>query len=477
MTGLNVWAQEPLTQAGQAPPPAAVPNGPHGDYYPNGNVRTKTHYKDGKLHGIKQRFDEEGLLREESHYVDGIQEGAHRILNEDGTVRSQWTDVDGQRHGVYRRYFADGKLAEERQYAAGKLLDAEGKPYNGTYTVQYPDGKVELKADYKDGWVEGILKGYWPDGSLEYEYYYVNDKKDGLCKQYDEHGGRWEITYVNDMAQGTARYFDPKNRLRIAMEMKDDDPVGERTYYGKDGKVRVPGVALNAEQNKGTLFLLWMIVFLFSLTIHEAAHAWAAHRLGDDTAYKGGQVTLNPLPHIRREPLGMLILPIVFYLSKGWMVGWASAPYDPRWALEHPRRSALMALAGPLSNLLLVIISGILIRIGLSTGLFAVTDGESIQSIVGGVSSGLPALLAALCGITFFLNTVLFGFNLLPLPPLDGSGIIQLFMPKAWAERYMMLVHQPFVVIGGLILAWNIFNQLVGLLFGVFLLVLFWGTW
>ena len=76
----------------------------------------------------------------------------------------------------------------------------------------------------------------------------------------------------------------------------------------------------------------WLLVFIFSLTAHEAAHAWAAKRLGDLTAYQGGQVTLDPIPHIRREPLGMLIIPIASYFSSGWMFGWASAPFNFAWA-------------------------------------------------------------------------------------------------------------------------------------------------
>ena len=97
----------------------------------------------------------------------------------------------------------------------------------------------------------------------------------------------------------------------------------------------------------------WYLIFLFSLVAHEAAHAFTAWRLGDPTARKGGQVTLNPLPHIRREPIGTVAVPLVSYLIGGWMIGWASAPYDPEWARRNPRRAALMSFAGPAANLLL----------------------------------------------------------------------------------------------------------------------------
>ena len=82
--------------------------------------------------------------------------------------------------------------------------------------------------------------------------------------------------------------------------------------------------------------LIWYAVFLFSATVHEAAHAWAAYRLGDPTAYLGGQVTLNPAPHVQREPFGTVLVPIITFALSGWMMGWASAPYNPMWADRYP---------------------------------------------------------------------------------------------------------------------------------------------
>src|SRR5258708_17830834 len=110
----------------------------------------------------------------------------------------------------------------------------------------------------------------------------------------------------------------------------------------------------------------WSIVFVFSTTCHEASHARAAKMGGDLTAFEGGQVTLNPIPHIRRSTLGMVVVPIVSYLLGGWMIGWASAPFDPSWQRRYPRRSAWMALAGPAANFTLMLVAGIAIRIGSS---------------------------------------------------------------------------------------------------------------
>ena len=117
--------------------------------------------------------------------------------------------------------------------------------------------------------------------------------------------------------------------------------------------------------------LAYFVVFLFSTTLHEAAHAWAALRGGDPTAYRGGQVSLDPRPHIRREPLGMLVLPFITAVVTGWPFGYASAPYDPAWAHRHPKRAAVMALAGPAANLLRVLIAALLLRLGEVGGVFA----------------------------------------------------------------------------------------------------------
>jgi Zn-dependent protease len=208
------------------------------------------------------------------------------------------------------------------------------------------------------------------------------------------------------------------------------------------------------------LGLIWFAAFLFSTTLHEAAHALVAWRLGDPTAYHGGQVSLNPIPHVRREPFGMVIVPLLSYFASPnhWMFGWASAPYDPTWAARHPRRAGAMALAGPVANLVLVVISGIGIRIGLATGGFEVppdlTYGHLVQAPGGGALGGLAALLS----VFFSLNLILFLFNLLPLPPMDGSGVIQLVLPEEVSRRLQVAARQPLVGIIGILIAWRLFG-------------------
>lgn len=228
------------------------------------------------------------------------------------------------------------------------------------------------------------------------------------------------------------------------------------------------------------LGLLWYVAFLFSTTLHEAGHAWAALKLGDPTAYHGGQVSLNPLPHVRREPFGMLIVPVLIYALTGsggnrWMVGWASAPYDPRWADRHPKRAAVMALAGPAANLLLAALAALGIRAGIAAGAFSPEPSlEQLDQLVQPVAAGGWEAAAAFLSILFMLNLILFLFNLIPLPPLDGSGALPLVMSDRLAIRYRQALGHPGIAMAGLLVAWWLFpyvlrplaSMAVGLLFG-----------
>src|SRR2546426_6497866 len=113
-------------------------------------------------------------------------------------------------------------------------------------------------------------------------------------------------------------------------------------------------------------------------------HALAALRGGDRTAYLGGQVSLSPIPHIRREPVGMLIVPLLTAFTNGWAVGWASTPYDPVWAAHYPRRAATMAAAGPAGHLLLGALAVVAIRGGLYLGFFEVPHHVTVPHLVAG---------------------------------------------------------------------------------------------
>ncbi len=206
------------------------------------------------------------------------------------------------------------------------------------------------------------------------------------------------------------------------------------------------------ELNAETLVtgFIWYVAFLFSTTCHEASHALVAKLGGDDTAERGGQVTLNPIPHIRREPWGMVVIPILAFLFANSMIGWASAPFSPEWERRYPKRSALMAYAGPAANFTLMLIAAILIRMGRADGWFHRG------------AEGQPNLFGLVLSVFFALNLLLGVFNLLPVPPLDGSAGIMMFMGNETAQRYLdWLRTTPYRSLG-LLAAILVFRYLYG---------------
>jgi Zn-dependent protease len=213
------------------------------------------------------------------------------------------------------------------------------------------------------------------------------------------------------------------------------------------------------DMDQFALGALWYVVFLLSTTCHEAAHAFVSSRGGDRTAEHGGQVSLNPLPHIQREVFGMVIVPLLTFATSGWMMGWASAPYDPRWAHQYPRRAAAMALAGPAANFTLTILAAIGIRVGLATGFFRAPEFLRFSQITG-ASEGLPEAMAVLLSILFSLNLLLGVFNLLPIPPLDGWAALGLVLPESGARRLAELSQRMGMLsIIGLLVAWQVFGN------------------
>ncbi len=204
--------------------------------------------------------------------------------------------------------------------------------------------------------------------------------------------------------------------------------------------------------------LAFFAVFLFSTTLHEAAHAWAALRGGDPTAYHGGQVSLDPIPHMKREPFGMVILPLITSVTMGWPMGYASAPYDPRWALRFPRRAALMALAGPAANLLLVLLCFAAMRGLAASGIFHPPNSVNFGQLTATEAGAAWSTVGHFLSIGFSLNLLLFVFNLLPFPPLDGSAAITLLMTRRLTTRYQLWVWgSPLLGFLGIFIAWQLF--------------------
>ncbi len=187
-----------------------------------------------------------------------------------------------------------------------------------------------------------------------------------------------------------------------------------------------------------TITIFTLFVFLFSVIVHEVAHGVVALRLGDTTAKDLGRLTLNPIAHL--EPFGSFILPILLYFAtNGAMIfGWAKpVPYNPL-RLKNPMRDAgLIAAAGPITNLGVAIIFGIMIRI-----------------LAHSINPLRIETLFVLLHVIVSVNILLAIFNLVPIPPLDGSKVLFALLPKRYAqvqtilERYGLLFLLLFITIG-----------------------------
>jgi Zn-dependent protease len=188
------------------------------------------------------------------------------------------------------------------------------------------------------------------------------------------------------------------------------------------------------------------IVLLFSLTVHEMAHAWTADRLGDPTARLLGRVSLNPIVHA--DLIGTVVFPLISLASGAMLIGWAKpVPVNLRY-LHHPRRDyMLVAAAGPLSNLILAVFAAIVLAI---VPISPQTLGES------NVSVPIAKLLAALVN----LNVLLAIFNMLPIPPLDGGNVLAGLLPPNLAEGFNKIRPYGFVLLYALILS-NGFSYIV----------------
>lgn len=170
--------------------------------------------------------------------------------------------------------------------------------------------------------------------------------------------------------------------------------------------------------------ILLIVVLIGSIVVHEVAHAWQARREGDDTAEKLGRITLNPIPHL--DPLGSFIVPALLYLSgSGIFFGWAKpVPVNPLNYREYVAGDIRVSLAGIVSNLILAAISTVLMAVLVK-----------LQAVGALPSGGLePAFIALEYGI--MINLVLAFFNLVPIPPLDGSHVLAHALPKELAARY-----------------------------------------
>ena len=173
------------------------------------------------------------------------------------------------------------------------------------------------------------------------------------------------------------------------------------------------------------------VVLLFSLSVHESAHAWTALRQGDPTAQRLGRISLNPLVHI--DVIGTVVMPLLMIFMQVPLLGWAKpTPVDPRHFKGLRRGQIVVSGAGPLSNMLLALLA----TAGLFVAVRALSGPLREQPLVVFLSMGVQ------------LNVLLAVFNLVPLPPLDGSHIVEWALPGGMGHRYVRAI-APY---GGLIL-------------------------
>ncbi|MSR87649.1 MAG: site-2 protease family protein [Candidatus Zambryskibacteria bacterium] len=197
-------------------------------------------------------------------------------------------------------------------------------------------------------------------------------------------------------------------------------------------------------------FFFQILILIMSIVIHEVSHGYAARHLGDRTAEYEGRLTLNPLKHL--DPIGSLLVPLFSYILGGFIIGWAKpVPYNP-YNLRPGRWSeAIVAGAGPLSNIAIALIFGVLLRGALS----------------GEVGWASPAFIE-ITSIIVLINIILAVFNLMPVPPLDGSKILFALFPahftqfRAFFERYGLVLLIFFVFF-----IWQLIFPLVVLLFSL----------
>ncbi len=188
------------------------------------------------------------------------------------------------------------------------------------------------------------------------------------------------------------------------------------------------------------LLAIAVLPTLFAIVVHEIAHGWVAYQLGDSTAYKMGRLTLNPVKHI--DPIGTILVPAVLIFTLGFAFGWAK-PVPINWyQLKHPKRDiALVAIAGPASNLLMAIAWGLVVKLTL----LLPDNLETISSLLR--TMGLFGIL---------INVLLMVFNLIPIPPTDGGRVAVSLLPTPAARLLSKL--EPF---GMLILVALIFSGLL----------------
>jgi Zn-dependent protease len=221
--------------------------------------------------------------------------------------------------------------------------------------------------------------------------------------------------------------------------------------------------------------LLWFIVFLFSLSFHESAHAWTSERFGDYTGRYQGRITLNPIAHI--DIYGTIIFPLVGLMSGAMLFGWAKpVQTNPLLWRDKKKANIMVSMAGPASNFILAIIAFTIIKALLIYGVvdYGMGPGSGPFDIVA-PTPNQPSILipiAKLLSIMLELNVVLGVFNLIPVPPLDGSHVLESLLPYEMAQAYAAIrPYGIFLLLGLMVL--GVFGYIIGPVFKLVFALLF----
>jgi Zn-dependent protease len=208
--------------------------------------------------------------------------------------------------------------------------------------------------------------------------------------------------------------------------------------------------------------VIMIIVLLFSVVFHEVAHGWTAYVLGDKTAYRMGRLTLNPIPHI--DPVMTVLMPLVLGFVTNWQFMFGGAkpvPVNP-FNFKKPKRDmAICAAAGPLSNLILIALTIILYKILVMLGF--IDNYEVVRRLNYNEMNFADTFFV----YAVMINSVLMAFNLIPIPPLDGSKVLMGFLSYKQAEKFESLSRYGLYILLGIFLLESIFN------FSIFGLVIY----